>query len=87
MEEQPTGTVTFLFTDIEGSTRLCEDHPDQMKPPLAEHDNIVKAAFQQHHGYIFAHASDGFGVSFTPSINCNARTASWSRRHRSKPNV
>ena len=34
MSELPTGTVTFLFTDLEGSTRLWEEHPDAMKPAL-----------------------------------------------------
>ena len=36
--ELPTGTVTFLFTDIEGSTRLWEEHPDAMRGALARHD-------------------------------------------------
>ena len=35
MPELPTGTVTFLFTDIEGSTRLWEEHPEAMKSALA----------------------------------------------------
>ncbi|MCP4958998.1 MAG: adenylate/guanylate cyclase domain-containing protein [Actinomycetia bacterium] len=34
MAERPTGTVTFLFTDIEGSTRLWEDHPNEMEAAL-----------------------------------------------------
>ena len=37
----PTGTVTFLFTDIEGSTRLWEQHPDAMRPALARHDALL----------------------------------------------
>ena len=38
MSERPTGTVTFLFTDVEGSTRLWEDRPDAMRDALARHD-------------------------------------------------
>jgi class 3 adenylate cyclase len=39
--ELPSGTVTFLFTDLEGSTRLWEEHPDAMRPALARHDAIA----------------------------------------------
>lgn len=38
----PTGTVTFLFTDVEGSTRLWEAHPRPMKAALARHDEILR---------------------------------------------
>ena len=44
MAELPTGTVTFLFTDLEGSTRLWQEHPDAMKGALARHDEILRAA-------------------------------------------
>jgi len=44
----PTGTVTFLFTDLEGSTRLWEDHPEAMKPALARHDEILREAIAAH---------------------------------------
>jgi class 3 adenylate cyclase len=37
----PTGTVTFLFTDIEGSTRLWEQHPEAMRQALARHDVLL----------------------------------------------
>jgi class 3 adenylate cyclase len=40
----PTGTVAFLFTDIEGSTRLWEDHPDAMRAALARHNAIIAEA-------------------------------------------
>ena len=41
MPELPSGTVTFLFTDIEGSTRLWEEHPEAMQAALARHDAIL----------------------------------------------
>ena len=44
MSLPPTGTVTFLFTDIEGSTRLWEQHPDAMRPALARHDDLLRQA-------------------------------------------
>lgn len=44
MPEFPTGTVTFLFTDIEGSTQLSEQHPETMKAALARQETIMRAA-------------------------------------------
>ena len=44
----PSGTVTFLFTDIEGSTKLWERCPDAMRLALARHDVILKVAIQYH---------------------------------------
>ena len=44
MAELPSGTVTFLFTDIEGSTRLWEVYPDAMRAALARHDEILRDA-------------------------------------------
>ena len=42
MPEIPSGTVTFLFTDIEGSTRLWEHHPEQMKTAFARQEAILR---------------------------------------------
>jgi predicted ATPase len=56
--------LTFLFTDIEGSTRLWEDHPAGMEVALAQHDDIVRGAISSHGGYIFSQAGDGFGARF-----------------------
>jgi hypothetical protein len=52
MVELPTGTVTFLFTDLEGSTRLWEEQPDAMKDVLARHDAILPEAIEGHGGVI-----------------------------------
>jgi predicted ATPase/class 3 adenylate cyclase len=60
----PTGTVTFLFTDVEGSTRLWEDHPDAMHDVLARHDEIVRGAIESHGGYVVKTTGDGFHAAF-----------------------
>ncbi len=44
MHERPTGTVTFLFSDIVGSTRAWEEHPDEMRYALERHDAIMRAS-------------------------------------------
>jgi class 3 adenylate cyclase len=63
-QQLPSGTVTFLFTDIEGSTALWARNPDEMKAALAEHDGILRGAFETSGGYVFATGGDGFAVAF-----------------------
>src|SRR6185503_19533205 len=64
MVELPTGTVTFLFTDIEGSTRLWEDHPEAMKDALARHDVILRESIEGHDGAVFSTMGDGMAAAF-----------------------
>ena len=61
----PSGTVTFLFTDIEGSTRLWEERPDEMPAALADHDQILRSTIEAHGGYIFSTGGDGFAAAFS----------------------
>ncbi len=61
---QPTGTVTFLFTDVEGSTRMWAAHSDAMDTALERHDEIVRSSVAEHDGYVFATAGDSFAVAF-----------------------
>jgi predicted ATPase/class 3 adenylate cyclase len=56
--------VTFLFTDIEGSTNLWERRPDAMRAALAEHDRRLREAIRAHDGYVFATGGDSFAVAF-----------------------
>ena len=60
----PRGTVTFVFTDLEGSTRRWEAHPEQMAGALARHDAIVRRAVGAHGGTVFATMGDGMGAVF-----------------------
>ena len=49
----PSGTITFLFTDIEGSTALWENYPDAMGAALERHDNLIKQIVLAYNGYVF----------------------------------
>jgi predicted ATPase/class 3 adenylate cyclase len=60
----PSGTVTFLFTDVEGSTRLWAADSDAMSASLLVHDGIVKEAIESAAGYVFATAGDSFAAAF-----------------------
>jgi predicted ATPase/class 3 adenylate cyclase len=64
MVELPSGTVTFLFTDLEGSTRLWEEHPDAMQPALARHDAILRDAVAAHEGHVVKSTGDGIHAVF-----------------------
>jgi predicted ATPase/class 3 adenylate cyclase len=55
----PTGTVTFLLTDIEGSTRLWEEHADTMRLALVRHDTILTVSIQEHGGVIVRTRGEG----------------------------
>lgn len=50
--ELPTGTVTFLLTDVEGSTRLWQEHPDLMSAAVARHDELIEGAVADHGGVL-----------------------------------
>jgi predicted ATPase len=56
--------VTFLFTDIEESTRRWEEMPEPMRDALARHDQIVRGSIEEHGGYVFATGGDGFAAAF-----------------------
>jgi predicted ATPase/class 3 adenylate cyclase len=60
----PSGTVTFLFTDVVGSTAMWEAAPVQMRAALARHDSLVRATVDDHGGYVFSTAGDGIGAAF-----------------------
>jgi predicted ATPase/class 3 adenylate cyclase len=64
MASQPTGTVTHLFTDIEGSTELWENHPEAMPDALARHDAILRDAILAHAGHVVKSMGDGFYAVF-----------------------
>ncbi|MGN6429802.1 MAG: ATP-binding protein [Gaiellaceae bacterium] len=64
MSELPTGTVTFLFTDIEGSTKLLHELGDAYPGALAEHRRVLREAFGEHGGVEVDTQGDAFFVAF-----------------------
>jgi predicted ATPase/class 3 adenylate cyclase len=60
----PTGVISFLFTDVEGSTRLWESDPEGMAASLALHDEIMRSVIESLRGHIFSTAGDAFAVAF-----------------------
>jgi len=60
----PKGTVTFLFTDIEGSTKLWEAHPETMRVALVRHDTLLRNTIVRANGYVFKTVGDAFCAAF-----------------------
>ena len=60
----PSGVVTFLFTDVEGSTRRWENDADGMRAAMAAHDEVLRSAIEAHGGFLFKHTGDGVCVAF-----------------------
>jgi class 3 adenylate cyclase len=60
----PSGTVTFLFTDIENSTKLWLEHPDTMGAAIARHDAILRQAIEAYGGHTFKTVGDAFCAAF-----------------------
>src|SRR5579859_5221017 len=59
MADLPTGTITFLFTDVEGSTRLWEAQPQAMRQVMARHDALLTAIFERHDGVVVRPRGEG----------------------------
>ncbi len=67
--ELPTGTVTFLFTDIEGSTKLAQEFRDELPTLLTRHNDILKQAIEANNGFLFQVVGDSFSAAFDIAIN------------------
>jgi predicted ATPase/class 3 adenylate cyclase len=78
----PSGTVTFLFTDLEGSTRLWEEYPEAMVDALARHDEIVRSAIASHDGQIVKGTGDGFHSVFVDATRAVEAAVDAQRRLR-----
>ena len=69
MLQHPSGTVTFLFTEIEGSTQLWEQHPAAMRAAIPQHDAILKDAVEKHAGYVVKTTGVGLMAAFGVADN------------------
>ena len=64
MSSLPSGTVTFLFTDIEGSTKLAQGHPEAWEIARAKHHAILQEAIGSNNGFVFQIIGDAFCAAF-----------------------
>ena len=75
MVEAPSGTVTLLFSDIEGSTRLLRQVGDGYADLLADHRRLLRSAFEAHGGYVVDSEGDAFFVAFESASDAVAAAA------------
>src|SRR5687768_7238004 len=77
MPNLPTGTVTFLFTDIEGSTKLWEEQPEETRAALPRHDQLIQEMVDQHRGNVVRPRGEGDSrfVVFTRATDAVAAAA------------
>src|SRR5215217_3459708 len=80
MPELPSGTVTFLFTDIEGSTALWEQDQAAMATAVERHHTLLRTAIETHHGVLFKTVGDAIQAAFptAPDAVAAALDAQWS---------
>ena len=65
----PSGVVTFLFTDVEGSTRRWESDAQAMRAALVVHDKVLRTAIETYDGFLFSHTGDGFVAAFASPMS------------------
>ena len=71
--DAPSGTLTFLFSDVVGSTRLWAADSEAMSASLRIHDRIFRDSISEHGGYVFATAGDSFAAAFaraSAAVDC-----------------
>ncbi len=64
MKDKPTGHITFLFTDIEGSTKLAQEFPESLQSALERHNEIMHEAISKYNGFVFEIIGDAFCCAF-----------------------
>src|SRR5215471_15175175 len=85
MADLPSGTVTFLFTDLESSTRLWEERPEAMSDALARHDEILRSAVDAHDGVVLSRMGDGIAAVFSSAPHAVAAAVEVQLRMAAEP--
>ena len=85
MADLPTGTVTFLFTDLEGSTRLLEAHPSAYRDAVARHHALLRAAVEAHGGAVFETVGDAVYAAFAHATDAVAAALAGQRALHQEP--
>jgi len=75
----PEGTITFLFSDIVGSSKLWERFPEAMEQVIAQHDDMLKAIINDHGGVVFKTMGDSISAAFESPVDSLAAAAQFQR--------
>ncbi|MFZ0832717.1 MAG: adenylate/guanylate cyclase domain-containing protein, partial [Mycobacterium sp.] len=85
VRQPPSGTVTFLLTDLEGSTRLWEQDPEAMRAAMVRHDEILEDAIATNRGFLFARMGDGMAAAFATAKDAISAAASFQQALAQQP--
>jgi len=85
VRELPSGTVTFLFSDVEGSTRLLREHGEGYAELWGEHRRVIRNAFERHGGVEVDTQGDAFFVAFARTSDARAAAADRGAERRPVP--
>src|SRR6185436_15982957 len=85
LPDLPTGTVTFLYTDLEGSTRSWEQHPAAMRAAVDHHLAQLRRAIQAHGGHVFRMTGDGLCAAFATAPAALAAAVAAQRTLQAEP--
>src|SRR5215510_5563480 len=77
--QPPSGTVTFLLTDLEGSTRMWEQDPAAMKTAMVRHDELLEKTISAHRGQVFSRMGDGMAAAFATARDAVSAAAGFQR--------
>jgi class 3 adenylate cyclase len=80
-----SGTLTFLFTDVEGSTRLWDYHAEAMSAALARHDALIREAVEIHKGQVFKTMGDAFHASFADANSALGAALDFQKKLQAEP--
>ena len=81
----PSGAVTFLLTDLEGSTRLWERNPEAMKAAMVRHDELLEKTIAAHEGFVFARMGDGMAAASATASDAVSAAAAIQRALADEP--
>jgi predicted ATPase/class 3 adenylate cyclase len=81
----PSGTVTFLLTDLEGSTRMWEQDPDAMKAAMVRHDELLEKAIAAKQGFVFSRMGDGMAAAFATAGEAVSAASAFQRALADEP--
>jgi predicted ATPase/class 3 adenylate cyclase len=81
----PSGTVTFLLTDLEGSTRMWEQDPEAMKAAMVRHDGILEKTIAGNRGFVFSRMGDGMAAAFSTASDAISAAAAIQQGLREEP--
>jgi class 3 adenylate cyclase len=81
----PSGTVTFLLTDLEASTHMWEQDPEAMKVAMVRHDEILEKTFAENRGFVFSRMGDGMAAAFATARDAISAAAAIQQALASEP--